>query len=230
MRMLSIFRSIDGSFRMTVLKIIIIASIIFSLSLPLSAEELKTIKLQPPQLDRGKMLMQALKDRQTSRSFSSKKLPLNVLSNLLWAACGINRPESGKRTAPSAVNWQEIDIYVADQDGVYLYDGKDNSLKPILHKDIRALTGKQSFVADAPINLIYVADLSRMGERSEEEKNFYSAVDTGFISQNVYLYCASEGLSTVVRGAVDRDVLSQVMKLTSKQKVILVQTVGYPKE
>jgi SagB-type dehydrogenase family enzyme len=149
---------------------------------------------------------------------------------LLWAACGINRPESGKRTAPSAVNWQEIDVYMADQEGLFLYDGKDHTLKPILKKDIRALTGKQAFVAEAPINLIYVADFSKMGGGSAEEKNFYSAVDTGFISQNVYLYCASEGLSTVVRGSVDRDALSQIMKLSSKQKVILVQTVGYPKE
>jgi len=208
----------------------LVAVTIIVLALPISAEELKPIKLQPPQLEKGKILMQALKERKSSRSFSSKKLPLDVLSNLLWAACGVNRPESGKKTAPSAVNWQEIDVYMADQQGLFFYDAKEHSLKPILKKDIRALAGKQNFVAEAPVNLIYVADLSKMGERSVEEKNFYSAVDTGFISQNVYLYCASEGLSTVVRGAVDRDALSQIMNLGSKQRIILVQTVGYPKE
>jgi SagB-type dehydrogenase family enzyme len=211
-------------------KKILVVSILLSFTFSSSAEELKSIKLPPPQLDRGKTLMQALNERKSSRSFSSRKLPLNVLSNLLWAACGINRPESGKRTAPSAVNWQEIDVYMADQEGLFLYDGKDHTLKPILKKDIRALTGKQAFVAEAPINLIYVADFSKMGGGSAEEKNFYSTVDAGFVSQNVYLYCASEGLSTVVRGSVDRDALSQIMKLSSKQKVILVQTVGYPKE
>jgi len=212
------------------LKKILVGTMLLLFAFSISAEELKSIKLPSPQLEKGKMLMQALKERKSSRSFSSRRLPLHVLSNLLWAACGINRPASGKRTAPSAVNWQEIDVYLADQEGLFLYDAKDHALKPILQKDIRALTGKQAFVAEAPVNLIYVADFSKMGGDSAEEKGFYSAVDTGFISQNVYLYCASEGLSTVVRGSVDRDALSQIMKLSSKQKVMLLQTVGYPKE
>jgi nitroreductase len=172
--------------------------------------------------------MQALKERETRREFSSKELPLQVLSDLLWAACGINRPDSGLRTAPTAKNMQEIDVYVAKSDGLYLYDAKSNMLMPILSGDIRALAGKQPFVKDAPVNLIYVADLAKMGGPSVDA-DFYSATDTGFVSENVYLFCASAGLATVVRGFVDRPVLAKAMKLRSDQKVILAQTVGYPK-
>lgn len=190
---------------------------------------LKLIRLLQPQTDGGRPLMQVLKDRKSSRAFSSEKLPLQVLSNMLWAAWGVNRPD-GKRTAPSARNWQEIDVYVALADGLYLYDAKANILKPILAEDIRAATGGQSFVKDAPVNLIFVSDFSKMGNAPADQKDFYSATDTGFISQNVYLYCASEGLATVVRGYVDRPALAKVMKLRPDQKVILAQTVGYPKK
>ncbi|MEA1912241.1 MAG: nitroreductase family protein [candidate division WOR-3 bacterium] len=194
------------------------------------AKEIKPIKLMQPQMDAGRPLMQVLKDRKSSREFSSEKLSLQTLSNLLWAAFGVNRPSSGKRTAPSAVNWQEIDIYVATADELYLYDAMKHLLMPILNEDIRALTGTQRFVKDAPINFVFVADFSKMGRAGTEEKNFYSATDTGFISQNVYLYCASEGLATVVRGSIDRDALSKAMKLQPDQKIILAQTVGYPKK
>ena len=149
---------------------------------------------------------------------------------MLWAAFGINRKDSGKHTAPSAVNWQEIDIYAATADGLYIYDAKEHMLKPVLAEDIRAATGKQAFVKDVPVNLIYVADFSRMGKIKLENKIFYSAADTGFISQNVYLFCASEGLATVVRGAVDKPALEKAMKLGPDQRVILTQSVGYPKK
>ncbi len=149
---------------------------------------------------------------------------------MLWAACGINRPETGKRTTPSAMNRQSIDVYVATAEGLFLYDAKWHTLKPILNHDIRALTGKQSFVAEAPVTLIYVADFKKMGDIKDEEKNFYSATNAGFISENVYLYCASEGLATVVRGSIDRESLAKAMKLGDNQKIILAQTVGYPKE
>jgi len=195
-----------------------------------SAEDLKPIQLPKPQMEGGKPLMQVLKDRKSSRAFSTKKLPERVLGNLLWAAFGINRPDNGHRTAPSAVNWQEIDIYAATADGLYLYEAKGHTLQPVFAGDIRAETGKQPFVKDAPVELIYVADYSRMGKGAEEEKNVYSAADTGFISENVYLFCASEGLATVVRGAVDKAALAKTMKLRPDQKVILAQTVGYPKE
>ena len=174
--------------------------------------------------------MQALKNRKTSREFSSDKIPLQVMSNLLWAAFGINRPESGKRTAPSAVNWQEIDIYIANADGLYLFDVKKHLMQPVLSKDIRALTGTQSFVKDAPVNLIYVADFSKLGSSSDEQKEKISWADTGFISQNVYLFCASEGLATVVLGWVDKPKLEKVMNLPAQKKVVLTQPVGYPGE
>jgi SagB-type dehydrogenase family enzyme len=193
-------------------------------------QEVKPIQLPDPEMDGSKPLMEALKDRHTSRGFGTEKLPKQVLSNLLWAAWGVNRPESGKRTAPSARNWQEIDIYVATADGLFLYDAKAHALQPILTEDIRALTGKQPFVQHAPVNLVYVADLSRMGDAEMEAKVFYSAADTGFISQNVYLYCASKGLATVVRGLVDRSALEKAMKLRPDQKVTLSQSVGYPKK
>jgi SagB-type dehydrogenase family enzyme len=195
----------------------------------LSAQELKPIQLPKPQIEGGGPLMQVLKDRQTSRNFSTKKLPIQVLSNLLWAACGVNRPESGKRTAPTAMNKQEIDIYVSMAEGLYFYNAKSHTLKPVLAEDIRAFTGGQAFVKEAPVNLIYVADFSKMRQGAEEQNNFYSATDTGFISQNVYLFCASEGLATVVRGMVDKPTLEKKMGLRPDQKVILAQTVGYPK-
>jgi len=193
-------------------------------------EELKPIPLLKPQLDIGKPLMKVLSERSSSRSFSTERLPVQVLSNLLWAAFGVNRHGEGKRTAPSARNWQEIDIYVAMAEGLYLYDAKNHVLNPIILKDLRALTGKQDFVKDAPVNLIYVADFAKMGNASEEDKKLYSAADTGFISQNVYLFCSSEGLATVVRGSVDRETLAKAMKLRADQNIILVQTIGKPKK
>ena len=193
------------------------------------AQEPKPIKLPAPQTEIGKPLMQALKLRQTSRSFDSKPLLLQELSNLLWAADGINRPDSGKRTAPSAVNWQEVDVYVALPEALYLYEAKPHRLTPVVAKDLRAATGRQAFVKDAPLNLVYVADFARMAEVPEDDKKLYSAADVGFIAQNVYLYCASQGLAVVVRGSVERSALAQAMKLRPDQKIILAQTVGYPK-
>lgn len=204
--------------------------LIFCLVYPIFAEELKPIQLPKPQVDGGRPLMQVLRDRKSSREFSPEKLPMQVLSNLLWAAFGINRTDSGRRTAPTAANHQEIDIYIATADGLYLYDGKAHMLNQVLSEDIRALTGRQAFVKEAPINLIYVADFSRMIRATNEDKELYSAADTGFIAQNVYLFCTSEGLATVVRAMIDRPTLANVMKLRPDQKIILSQTVGYPKK
>ena len=172
--------------------------------------------------------MEALKERKSSRSFSDKELPQQILSDLLWAAFGINRPDSGMRTAPTAHNMQEIDIFVAMRKGLYLYEPKQHILKLVIAEDMRAVTGKQEFVGVAPVNLIYVADYSRMSKIGDEN-DFYSATDTGFIAQNVYLYCASKGLATVVRGWVDRKALGKAMNLGPDQKIILAQTVGYEK-
>ncbi|HAJ25831.1 MAG TPA: nitroreductase [Syntrophus sp. (in: bacteria)] len=210
--------------------IISVLLILFFMPGILPAQELKAIQLVKPQMDSGRLLMHVLKDRKSSREFSNRKLPIRVLSNLLWSACGVNRPDSGKRTVPSAKNWQEVDVYVATDKGLYLYDAKKHRLNPVLAMDVRALTGSQSYVKDAPIDLIYVADYGRMENAANDVKDLYSAVDTGFISQNVYLYCASEGLATVSRGTMDRAALGQVMKLRPEQRIILAQTVGYPKK
>jgi SagB-type dehydrogenase family enzyme len=155
---------------------------------------------------------------------------MQVLSNLLWAAFGVNRPESGGRTAPSAMNMQETEIYVATADGLYVFDAKAQLLKPVLVQDVRSMTGRQPFVAQVPLNLIYVADFSKMSRATNEDKEVYSAAHAGFIAENVYLYCASEGLATVVRAAVDRPALAKLMELRPDQKITLVQSVGYPKK
>ena len=193
------------------------------------AQEPKAIQLSPPQTDGGRPLMKVLKDRASSRNYSPEKLPVQVLSNMLWAAYGMNRQESGGRTAPSASNSQDMEIYVAMADGVFLYDAKANVLKPVLADDIRALTGRQPFVKEAPVNLIYVSDQSRMTRAAPADKDFYAAAHTGFISQNVYLFCASEGLATVFRGSVDTRKLAATMQLGDGQFVTFAQTVGYPK-
>jgi len=186
------------------------------------------ISLPVPRMEGGKPLMTALKDRQTARSFSPKALPLQVVSDLLWAANGINRADSGKRTAPTALNWQEIDVYVVLEQGAYLYDAKANSLKAVVSGDIRKATGSQGFVATAPVNLVFTADTTKMKGVSAEEQTLLSAADTGYVSQNVYLFCASEGLSTVVRGSFDQKTLAEALKLPGTKKIILAQTVGYP--
>ena len=195
----------------------------------LSGQEQKTIQLPPSQTEIGKPLMQVLKQRQSSRDFDSKALPLQELSNLLWAADGINRPEPGKRTAPSAMNWQEVDIYVVMKEGAYLYDAQDHRLSLVSMKDLREATGRQAFTKEAPVNLVYVSDRAKMSGASDDDKTMWGAADVGFIAQNVYLYCASQGLAVVVRGMVDREALTSALKLRPEQKIILAQTIGYPK-
>jgi len=201
----------------------------FGLSLSLAAQALKPVKLPPPQTEGGRPLMQALKDRKSTREFGPGALSPQTLSNLLWAAFGINRPD-GHRTAPSALNWQEVSIYVATPEGVYLYDARQNALNPVLAGDYRAATGTQAFVKDAAVNLVYVSDLSKTSRASPSDAEMYTAADVGFISQNVYLFCASEGLATVVRGSVDRPALAKTLNLQPSQKIILAQSVGYPKK
>jgi len=207
---------------------LIFATLLLSSNVTFS-QKLKQIKLPSPQLDRGRPLMQALKDRRTMRDFSTEMLSHQDLSNILWAAWGVNRSDLGKRTAPSWANWQEIDIYVATVEGVYLYNAQEHVLNQVLSEDIRRNISKSDFVTTAPLNFIYIADYSRM-RASDEDKRFISGTDTGFISQNVYLYCASEGLATVVLGGINRDTLHKVMKLRDNQKVVLAQTIGYPEK
>ena len=193
------------------------------------AEELKPIALPAPQTEGGKPLMQALKQRQSIREIKPDKLPAQVLANLLWAGFGINRPGSGHRTAPSAMNSQEVDLYVALPEGLYVYEAKPHQLKPVLDKDLRARVSGQPFATNAPVVLIYVADLPRLTKSRPERREFYAAVDTGYISQNIYLCCASEGLATVVFD-LDRPPLAAAMKLGPEQQIILAQAIGYPRD
>ena len=204
---------------------LVLATIAFSLGS--AAQDLKPIKLPSPQTDGGRPLMQVLKDRKSTREFGPGTPSPQALSNLLWAAFGVNRPD-GHRTAPSAMNWQEVSIYVATPEGVYIYDAKTNTLNPVVAGDFRAATGTQSFVKDAAVNLVYVSDLSKTGNAASPDAVMYTAADVGFIAQNVYLYCASEGLATVVRGSVDKAALAKTLNLQPNQKIILAQSVGYP--
>jgi SagB-type dehydrogenase family enzyme len=194
-----------------------------------ATQDLKPIQLAPPQMEGGKPLMQALKERATARAFSPEKLPDQVLSNLLWAAFGVNRPD-GRRTAPSASNWQEVDIYVMAANGAFVYEAKTHSLTPVASEDLRALAGTQAFAKEAPVTLVFVADYARMGKATQERKDFLAPADTGYISQNVYLFCASEGLATGVRVGIDQPAVAKALKLRPDQKIILAQSVGYPKK
>ena len=173
-------------------------------------------------------LMQALQQRRSTREFAQRPLPSQVVSDLLWAAYGINRP-SGDRTAPYWRHIMVIDVYAAMADGVWLYDPKQHALLPHLAQDIRAHTGQQDFAATAPLDLVYVAHGERMQDISAEERRLYASVDTGFIGQNVYLFCASEGLATVFRGAVDHAKLAAAMRLDGSAFVTFAQSVGYPR-
>jgi len=212
------------------MKKILFVSFFIILSI-MSCSQNRNIQLPEPKTNGGMPLMEALSKRITSREFSAKELDLQTISNLLWAANGINRSENGLKTAPSAVNWQEIDIYVCLSKGVYIYNSLSNSLEFYTEGDIREATGRQPFVKDAPINLVYVADFTKMtGDRTEEVKHWYSAADAAFIAQNVYLFCASENLATVVRGAVDKIELKKTMNLPENKHVVLCQSVGYHPE
>jgi nitroreductase len=197
---------------------------------PALAQELAPVKLPAPQMDRGIPLMQALALRATSRAFAPTPLPAQTLSNLLWAAWGVNRPKEGKRTAPSARNWQEIDVYVVMTDGAYVYDAAGNVLKPVVAGDLRALAGAQDFVKEAPATLVFVADTARMKGSQPESQQTYAWTDAAFVSENVYLYCASEGLATGVRAMVDRPPLAKALKLGATQIITLAQSVGFPKK
>jgi nitroreductase len=204
--------------------------VVFALAcvLPIAALAQNPVALPVPRTEKGMPLMQALKERKSSRAFNAEPLPPQVLSDLLWAAFGINRPADGRRTAPSARNWQEIDIYVATADGLFLYEAKAHQLKPVLGEDIRALTGTQAFVKNAALNLVYVADHEKMGGGSDAEKEPFTYADTGLIAENVCLYCASEGLATVIRASIDKPALAKKLGLAPTQRITLAQTVGYP--
>lgn len=195
--------------------------------LPLWAAELQPITLPQPETGGGRPLMQVLKDRKTAREFSTNSVPLQVLADLLWAGFGTNRVD-GHRTAPSAMNSQEIEIYVARPEGSYVYEAQSHRLRPVAGGDIRSKTGGQDFVKVAPLAVIFVADLSRLEKAKPEDRERYAAIDAGYVSQNIYLFCASEGLATVVH-ELDRKALTELLELKPDQRIILAQSVGYPK-
>jgi len=194
----------------------------------------KIVMLPRPEREGGMPLMQALNQRRSGRSFMNRNMPLQTLSNLLWAAFGINRKESGKRTAPSSEMLLEIDIYVTTAQGSFLYRAEDHSLQKLGDEDIRACTGKQEFVKDAAVNLVYVSDFTKFPETSdpskEQLKYQISKTHCGFIGQNVYLFCASEGMATVFRGWFDAEQIHDKMGLRPDQHVMFTQSVGYGRE
>lgn len=195
---------------------------------PAVGESRKIISLPPPGREGGIPIMEALSKRSSARAFSPRELPLPVLSNLLWAAYGINRTDGG-RTAPSALNAQEVDVYVALSSGAYIYDAKANALQLVSAADLRRVTGYQDFVDEAPLDLVFVADHSRMKMVPTTQRESYASAAAGAISQNVYLFAASNSLSTVIRAWIDRSAIADALGLNHDQQVLLSQTVGYPK-
>ncbi|MBN1825817.1 MAG: SagB/ThcOx family dehydrogenase [Candidatus Eisenbacteria bacterium] len=190
----------------------------------------EAIPLPEPAFRNGGTFFETLRARRSDRDFRVDPLPRQILADLLWSAVGVNRPESGKRTSPTAMDRREIDVYASLAEGLFLYDPEAHALIPILEEDIRDLTGRQPFTGDAPLNLIFVADDEKMGGMGEEDRIFYAAADAGFASQNVYLACADLGLVTVVRAWIDREALAERMGLPPHRRIVLAQTVGYPAE
>jgi len=187
-----------------------------------------SISLPPPRKSGGLPLMEALARRHSTRDFATDALPLPLLSSLLWAACGLNRTDGG-RTAPSALNAQEIDVFVALPSGAYRYDAAAHELRLVAASDLRRVTGYQDFVDEAPMDLVYVADHDRMRLVPAGQRESYASVAAGAVAQNVYLFAAGNGLATVLRAWIDRAAIADALGLTHDQQVLLSQTVGYPR-
>ena len=197
------------------------------LSVAASAAD-KVVKLPKPNLNRAGTVMKALSERQSTREYASKALSLGDLSDLLWAANGINRPESGKRTAPSALNKQDVDVYVILPEGSYVYDAKNHQLNQVSEGDHRdAVAGGQTFVKAAPVSLVLVSDVSFFGDAQKPQNQVVGAMDVGIVSQNISLFCANAKLATVPRGSMDATQLKKVLKLKDSQIPMLNHPVGY---
>ena len=197
------------------------------LSVAASAAD-KVVKLPKPNLNRAGTVMKALSERQSTREYASKALSLADLSDLLWAANGINRPESGKRTAPSALNKQDVDVYVILPEGSYVYDAKNHKLNLVSEGDHRdAVAGGQTFVKAAPVSLVLVSDVSLFGDAQKPQNQVVGAMDVGIVSQNISLFCANAKLATVPRGSMDATQLKKVLKLKDSQIPMLNHPVGY---
>jgi SagB-type dehydrogenase family enzyme len=190
-----------------------------------------TVALPAPRSEGGMPLMRALALRSSQRTYGREEMELHALFEMLWAASGVNRPSRGLRTAPSAVNTQDIEIYLCAEKGLFRYDPEPHALQAVSPDDLRTLTGTQSFAGQAPVVLVYVSDYGKLRGLSGLEYGdlniAWSWIHTGFISQNVYLFCASEGLSTVVRAMVNRTAWEEKMGLESMKHVTMVQSVGY---
>ena len=199
-------------------------------TMSLFAQDLQDIKLNDPNKSRGSAFMKALSDRQSVREYDTKDLSLQDLSDLLWAANGVNRP-NGNRTAPSAMNRQEIDVYVINKDGAYLYDAASHILKPVAKGDFRKeVAGQQDFVTTAPVSILLVANLEKLGDPAAEGTRITAAMDAGIVNQNINVFCAAVGLVTVPRGSMDKEELNKILKLTDSQSLLLNNPVGYPKQ
>jgi nitroreductase len=191
------------------------------LPVPMELTAFDTIKLQAPDTLGGKPLMQAISRRKTDREFDSRNLSLKHLSEILWVANGVNRA-NGKRTVPSAMAYYPLQTYAVLANGIYFYNPQKHQLEPVVKGDFRSLAGKQTFVDTAPLNLLFIAKARNASD------NFTMAImDSGYCGQNVYLYCASEGLRCVVRASAQEAELLKVMNLGTNYKFILAQTVGY---
>lgn len=188
----------------------------------------KVVKLPKPNLNRSGAVMKALSERQSTREYASKALSLADLSDLLWAANGINRSDSGKRTAPSAMNKQDVDVYVVLPEGTYLYDAKNHQLNLVAEGDHRgAVAGGQAFVKTAPVSLVLISDISRFGDAKSARNQLMGAMDAGIVSQNISLFCSSANLATVPRASMDFDQLKKVLKLKETQMPMMNHPVGY---
>jgi SagB-type dehydrogenase family enzyme len=211
------------------MKNLLLSLIALIFSIVAVSQELQPIKLLPPQTEKGKTLMKALEERRTTREYSDRAMSLQDISNVLWAANGVNRVKEMKHTAPTAMNWQEIDVYVVLGKGIYLYNPHDSTLYPVIKGDLREQAGTQEYVKTAPLNLIYVADYTKMKNAEEAKKESYASADAAFIAENVYLVCAAFDMGCVVRASLEKEKLSVTMKLRPEQKIIFGQTVGFLK-
>ena len=211
-------------------KIIFALAGLLVISASVYSQDLAEVKLNAPNKSRGSVVTKALSERQSVREYDTKEISLQDLSDLLWAANGVNR-EDGKRTAPTAMNRQEIDVYVVNKDGVYLYDAPGHVLKPVSKGDYRkSVAAQQDFAATAPISIILVANLEKLGDPTKEGTRMTASFDAGIVCQNINIFCSAVGLATVPRGSMNQEELRKVLKLSDTQIISINNPVGYPKK
>lgn len=208
---------------------LVLISLLCLVMVPLNARDFKTIELLPADKKGGLTVMEALWKRQATRTIASRDLSVQELSNLVWSAVGINRPADGRRTSPTALNVQDVEVYVCLPEGIYHYDARKHLLVPVAKGDHRALVaGSQDFVKTVPVCLILVSDLSKFQGDDKSQKMQYASLDVGIVSQNISIYCAAKGLATVPRAYMDRAGLKKVLNLKETQEILLNHPVGYP--